>query len=75
MTDFDTTEKLHETRTGYKLSVKSKRGTGTRDQDEVEAQARTETLTQLHAERKELHEIVETEMEALRAMQPGEDDE
>lgn len=76
MTEYDTTEKVEETRTGYKLKVKSKRGTGTRDQDEVEAQARTETFRQLREERDRLHAVVCAEMDALRKMQPdGGDDE
>jgi len=69
----DTTEKIAETRTGYKLNVKSTRGSGTRDQDKVEAQARTETLEQLESERAALHALVAVEMEALRAMDPDGD--
>lgn len=40
--EYDTVEKLEQTDTGYRLSVKSKRGTGTNDRDEVKAELRTE---------------------------------
>jgi len=70
MNDYDTTEKVEETHTGYKLRVLSKRGTGTRDQDTVEAEAKTETLKQLEEERNRLHTLVLNEMEMLRVM-PG----
>lgn len=43
MTDYDTTEKVVRTDEGFRVSVKSKRGTGTRDQDEVSMEYRTET--------------------------------
>lgn len=40
--DYDTTEKVERTDTGYRLTVESTRGTGTRDQDKVKLEARTE---------------------------------
>jgi len=40
----DTTRRVEETETGYRLTVKSTRGTGTRDQDKVSLVAKTESL-------------------------------
>jgi hypothetical protein len=40
----DTTRRIEETETGYRLTVKSTRGTGTRDQDKVSLVAKTESL-------------------------------
>jgi len=40
--DYDTTEKIERTDTGYRVTVESTRGTGTRDQDKVKVEARTE---------------------------------
>jgi hypothetical protein len=40
----DTTQRIEETETGYRLTVKSTRGTGTRDQDKVSVTAKTATL-------------------------------
>ena len=73
--DFDTTEKVERTDTGYRLTVDSCRGTGTRDQDTVKLEARTETLEELIMERNVVVEAVESIMEERRAHQPDEVDD
>lgn len=75
MSDFDTTEKIERTDVGYRLSIKSTRGTGTRDSDEVKAELRTETLGELAEQRSALVNKVELTMNQLRENQPDEVDD
>lgn len=72
MTDDDpeTTERIEEFQTGYRLAVTSQRGSDVRDQDEVKAVAKTETLEELENQRPRLHAIVTEEMRDLRVHQP-----
>jgi len=70
MTEYDTTEKIERTDTGYRLTVESTRGTGTRDQDKVKLEARTETREQLEVERETLIGTVVSTMRELRTVQP-----
>lgn len=67
--DYDTTEKLTRTDTGYRYEIKCKRGTGTRDQDEVKAELRREDIPDATAI-EHLRIDVETTMTELRAFQP-----
>lgn len=69
MTDYDTTEKVEETETGYKLKVSSIRGTGTRDQDTVNGELRSEEYPS-EDETAELVKTVEWIMEKRRSHQP-----
>lgn len=68
----DTVEKVEQTERGYRLTVKSTRGTGTRDQDKVEASARAETREAVEADAEPLEELVRETMEKRRAHQPDE---
>lgn len=72
--DYDTTEKLERTDTGFCLEVKSTRGTGTRDSDTVKAELRTETLPTLE-EREKVTETVIQELDTLREFHPDGEDE
>ena len=72
--DYDTTEKLERTDTGFRLEVKSTRGTGTRDSDTVKAELKTETLPSLD-EREQVTENVIQELRRLREFQPDGGDE
>lgn len=63
----DTTEKVEQTETGYRLTVKSKRGTGTRDEDTVSVTAKTETLEELEQQAPRLEAVVKAEMDNRRA--------
>jgi len=68
-------ETVEQIETGYRLTIKSTRGTGTRDQDEVRATAKTETLEELEDQRVTLRQAVLREMGVLRGFQPdGEGD-
>lgn len=71
----DPTEKIEETETGYRATIKSTRGTGTRDQDKVEITAKTETLSQLEDELPRLENAVKASMNNRRAHQPDTEDE
>lgn len=71
--DYDTTEKVEQTETGFRLEVKSTRGTGTRDSDTVKAELRTEHFPTV-SEREKLTDAVTSRMAALRSHQPGESD-
>lgn len=71
----DPTEKIEETETGYRLTIKSKRGTGTRDEDTVSVTAKTETYDQLHDEASKLEGVVKASMNNRRAHQPDTEDE
>jgi hypothetical protein len=70
MTEPDTTEKVETTETGYRMTIKSKRGTGTRDQDEVSITAKTETLEKLQEQRTVIRTAVITEMKQQRMHKP-----
>jgi len=73
--DYDTTEKVERTDTGYRLTVESTRGTGTRDQDKVKVERRSETRPDQSAI-DGLITDVRYIMNARRAHQPdGETDE
>ena len=74
MTEPDTTEKVETTETGYRMTIKSKRGTGTRDQDEVSITAKTETLEKLNEQRTALRTAVKVEMEHRRLHHPDKED-
>jgi hypothetical protein len=74
MTEPDTTEKVETTETGYRMTIKSKRGTGTRDQDEVSITAKTETLEKLNEQRTALRTAVKVEMEQRRLHHPDKED-
>lgn len=67
---YDTTEKVEQTETGYRLTVKCKRGTGTRDEDKVSATARAESLSDLANERPKLTANVKAAMEDMRMFDP-----
>lgn len=71
--DYDTTEKIEETETGYRMTVSCKRGMGTRDQDKVKATAKAESLGELVSDSLTLHEEVEEAMESLRGIQSDEE--
>lgn len=74
--EYDTTEKIERTDTGYRLTVESTRGTGTRDQDKVKAEARTETLQQLKEEKPRVLDSVTDALYKIRGVQPdGEGDQ
>lgn len=64
------TEKIEEIETGYRLTVKSKRGTGTRDEDTVSVTAKTETLEEIEDESPRVHAAVQAMMDNRRAHQP-----
>lgn len=70
--DYDTVDKVERTDTGYRLSVKSKRGTGTNDRDEVKAEMRTEDRPS-EKERFELLSDVTESMNYLRTNKFDED--
>lgn len=71
----DTTEQIEQTETGYRLTVKSKRGTETRDEDTVTVSAKTETLEQLEDESPRVHATVSAMMDNRKAHQPDGEDE
>jgi len=73
--EYDTTEKVERTDTGYRMTVESTRGTGTRDQDKVKAEARTETLQQLKEEKPRVLDSVTDALFKLRGVQPDEEGE
>jgi hypothetical protein len=75
MTEPDTTEKVEQTETGYRLTIKSKRGTGTRDQDEVSITGKTETLAKLMEQREAMRTAVIVEMKQQRLHQPDTENE
>lgn len=70
MTEPDTTEKVEQTETGYRLTIESKRGTGTRDQDKVSITGKTETLAKLMEQREAMRTAVIVEMKQQRLHQP-----
>lgn len=65
----DVDERVESFETGYKLSVKSVRGTGTRDQDTVRAELKTEQPP-TEADREALRDRVVDTMAELRAFDP-----
>lgn len=72
--DYDTTEKVERTDTGYRVTVESTRGTGTRDQDKVKVEQRSETRPS-ESDVEGLITAVRDIMNARRAHQPdGEND-
>lgn len=71
----DTTEKVEQTETGYRMTISSKRGTGTRDQDEVSLTAKTETLDKLMSQRSAIRTAVTVELNQLRLNQPDNEEE
>lgn len=71
----DPTEKIEEVETGYRMRIKSTRGSGTRDSDEVRLTAKTETLEELRQQTPQLHGLVTTVMNNRRAHQPDDTEE
>lgn len=67
-------ETIEEVETGYRFTIKSKRGTGTRDEDTVSATAKTESLDELREQRKILRRSVIEEMGILRSFNPDEEE-
>lgn len=73
MSDYDTTEKVEQTTTGYTFKVRSQRGTAVRDDDSVSATAHYESMDELQRERDELTTATIEELNRLRSNQPDED--
>lgn len=69
MSEYDATEKLVKTETGFELRIAHKRGTGTRDQDEVKANLQTEELPDYDTWEELADRTTET-MGRLRSHQP-----
>lgn len=72
--EYDTTEKLERTDTGYRLTIESTRGTGTRDQDKVKFEQRTEGLPEVESILGRVQDV-QAAMEALRGFDPDGDDD
>lgn len=68
--EYDTTEKVEQTETGYRLTIESTRGTGTRDQDKVSITGKAETLEKLNEQRTAMRTAVEVEMKQRRMHKP-----
>lgn len=71
----DVHEEVEHTKTGVELTLESKRGTGTRDQDSVKMKVRGKTMAEVESQRADAREMVITEITALRANQPDEEDD
>ena len=72
--DYDTTQHIEHTDTGFELRVESTRGTGTRDQDTVRAELRQEDVP-TEAQIETVTSRVEQAMDERRAHQPDAEDE
>lgn len=73
--DQDREKKIEEVETGYRMTIKSKRGTGTRDEDTVTITAKTETLEKLNQQAPALEASVTATMENRRNHQPDQEQE
>lgn len=71
----DPREVLERIDRGYRLTIKSTRGTGTRDQDKVSVEMEAETLGELVEHRDDLRGACIETMRELRAFQPDEEDD
>ena len=71
--EYDTTEKVERTDTGYRLTIESTRGTGTRDQDKVKVEGRAETWDKLDKQRTAMRTAVKVEMDQRRLHKPDQE--
>lgn len=72
--EYDTTQHIERTDTGFELRVESTRGTGTRDQDTVRAELRQEDVP-TEAQVATVTDRVEQAMDERRTHQPDTEDE
>ena len=72
--EYDTTQRVERSDTGFELRVESTRGTGTRDQDTVRAELKQESVP-TEAEVATVTDRVEQAMDERRAHQPDAEDE
>jgi hypothetical protein len=73
--EYDTTEKVEQTETGFRLVIESTRGTGTRDQDKVKVEGKAETWEKLNSHRTAMRTAVEVEMNQRRMHKPDKESE